>query len=46
MDDIKKDIETIEEECEKIRCEPIFNIIKSIFKLISNLFKCLQIKKD
>ena len=42
MDDIKKDIEVIEEECEKVKCEPIFNIINAIFKLFSDLLKCFK----
>lgn len=46
MDDIKKDIDVIEEECEKIKCEPIFNIINKVYKLFCDLLNIFRMKKD
>jgi hypothetical protein len=44
MEDIKHDIEVIEEECEKIRCQPIFNILNLVIKLINDILKCFKFK--
>jgi hypothetical protein len=46
MDDIKKDIDVIEEECEKIKCEPIFNIINTVYKLICDLLSIFKTKPN
>jgi hypothetical protein len=34
MEDIKHDIEVIEEECEKIKCQPLLNILNLAIDLI------------
>ena len=42
--DIKKDLDIIEEECEKIKCEPIFNIINTIYKLVCDILSIFKTK--
>ena len=42
MDDIKKDIDVIEEECKKIKCEPIFNIFNTVYKLFCDLLSIFK----
>ena len=43
---IESDIEEIENKCNKIQCNPIYETIKSIFKLIIDLFKCCKPKNN
>jgi len=46
MEDIKHDIEVIEEECEKIKCQPIYNILNALIKLFSDILKCFKYKNE
>ena len=46
MEDIKHDIEVIEEECEKIKCQPIYNILNALIKLFSDILKCFKYKMN
>ncbi len=53
MDDIFKnakmiehDVEEINKKFKKIQCNPIYETIKSIFKLLIGLFKCCKPKNN
>ena len=46
LNDIKKDVENIEEECEKINCNPVYKVCIGIYKLVCDLLKCFKFKSD
>ena len=46
LEEINKDVENIEEECKKINCSPVMNVIKGIYKLFCDLMKCFKFKSD
>ena len=43
---IETDIEQIENNFNKINCNPIYETLKSIFKLFIDLFKCCKPKNN
>ena len=43
---IEDDVEEIENNCSKINCNPIYETLKSIFKLFIDLFKCCKPKNN
>ena len=44
MDVIEKDIEDVDEKCNKIQCNPIYEAIKSFFKLCFDMIRCWKVK--
>jgi hypothetical protein len=47
MDDIIKiehDVEEIENKCNKIQCNGVYDAINAVIKLIVDLFKCFKPK--
>ena len=45
MDGIKEDIQVLEEDIEKIQCDPIIKFFKDFFKCIKDtLFYCFKSK--
>ena len=46
IEDITTDVENIQVECKKINCSPVMNVIKGIYKLFCDLFKCFKFKSD
>jgi hypothetical protein len=43
---IELDVEEIENNCNKINCNPIYETLKSILKLFIDLFKCCKPKNN
>ena len=43
---IEHGIEEVAEKCDKINCNPIYETLKSIFKLFIDLFKCCKPKNN
>ena len=43
---IELDVEEIENNCNKINCNPIYETLKSIFNLFNDLFKCCKPKNN
>ena len=47
LNDINKDVENIEDECEKkIDCHPVCKVCIGIYKLVCDLLKCFKFKSD
>ncbi len=43
---IELDVQEIENNCSQINCNPIYQTLQSIFKLIIDLFKCCKPKNN
>ena len=39
---IEKDIENVNEKCNKIQCQPICDALDAVIKLFSDIFKCFK----
>jgi hypothetical protein len=39
---IEQDIEDVNDKCNKIQCQPIYNALNAVFKLIIDVFKCFK----
>ena len=39
LEQINKDVESINVECKKISCHPVINVLSNIYKLICHLIK-------
>ena len=46
LEEINKDVESIQVECKTINCSPVINIFKAIYKLFCHLMKCFKFKSD
>ena len=46
LNDINKDVENIEEECEKNYCHPVYKVCIGIYKLVCDLLKCFKFKSN
>ena len=46
LNDIDKDVENIEEQCEKIDCHPVYKVCIGIYKLVCDLLKCFKFKNE
>jgi len=42
---IEKDIENVNEKCNKIQCQPIYDALDAIVKLLYDIFKCFKCLK-
>jgi len=43
---IEQDIEDVNEKCNKIQCQTIYNALNAVIKLIIDVFKCLKFKTN
>ncbi len=43
---IESDIEEIESKCNKINCNPVYELINAFIKLFIDLFKCCKPKNN
>ena len=43
---IEKDIEDVNDKCNKIQCSPLYNAFNAVFKLIIDVFKCFKFKSN
>jgi hypothetical protein len=43
---IEQDIEDVNDKCNKIQCQPIYNALNAVFKLIIDVFKCFKFKSN
>jgi len=46
LEQINKDIENINVECNKVNCNPILNVLIGIYRLIRHFLKCFKIKNE
>ncbi len=46
LEQINKDIENINVECNKINCNPILNVLSGIYRLIRHFLKCFKFKNE
>jgi len=43
---IEQDIEDVNDKCNKIQCQPIYNALNAVIKLIIDVFKCFKFKSN
>ena len=43
---IEKDIDDVNEKCNKIQCSPLYNAFNSVIKLIYDVLKCFKFKTN
>ena len=43
---IEKDIDDVNDKCNKIQCQPIYNALNAVIKLIIDVFKCFKFKSN
>jgi hypothetical protein len=43
---IEKDIEDIDDKCNKIQCTPLYDAFNAVMKLIYDVLKCFKFKTN
>ena len=43
---IEKDVDDVNEKCNKIQCKPIYNAFNAVLKLIYDVLKCFKPKTN
>ena len=43
---IEDDLDNVNEKCNKIQCQPIYNALNAVIKLIIDVFKCFKFKSN
>ena len=43
---IEDDLDNVNEKCNKIQCQPIYNAFNAVMKLIYDVLKCFKFKTN